>query len=71
MLGLFFSQVGVLISEINHIVAGGEFDVSKLSKESRAVFEELPEHTRQQLLLDRDPHGNVQVRPSYAIDLGL
>ncbi|CBZ54173.1 hypothetical protein NCLIV_046050 [Neospora caninum Liverpool] len=57
----FIPEVGVLISEINHIVAEGDFEVSKLTPESRAVFEELPDSTRQQLLLDRDPHGNVQV----------
>ncbi|PFH35077.1 phosphofructokinase PFKII [Besnoitia besnoiti] len=57
----FIPEVGVLINEINHIVAAGDFEVSKLTPESRAVFEDLPESTRQQLLLDRDPHGNVQV----------
>ncbi|EPR62328.1 phosphofructokinase PFKII [Toxoplasma gondii ME49] len=57
----FIPEVGVLINEINHIVAAGDFEVSKLTPESRSVFEELPESTRRQLLLDRDPHGNVQV----------
>lgn len=54
-------QVGVLIGEINHIVAHGDFALDKLSPASRSVFEMLPFATQQQLLLDRDPHGNVQV----------
>ena len=54
-------QVGVLIGEINNIVAAGEFDKAKLTPASRAVLDMLPVHTQQQLLLDRDPHGNVQV----------
>ncbi|XP_026193476.1 uncharacterized protein LOC34617665 [Cyclospora cayetanensis] len=57
----FIPEVGVLIGEINTIVAVGEFDKAKLTPESRAVLEMLPAHTQQQLLLDRDPHGNVQV----------
>lgn len=55
-------QVGVLIGEINNIVAAGEFDRAKLTAASREVLDMLPHHTQQQLLLDRDPHGNVQVR---------
>lgn len=57
----FIPEVGVLISEINHIVAAGEFDKSKLTEASRGVLDMLPANTQQQLLLDRDPHGNVQV----------
>lgn len=54
-------QVSLLIGEINHIVAAGEFSREKLTATSRAVLDMLPAHTQQQLLLDRDPHGNVQV----------
>ena len=59
--------MGVLIGEINNIVAAGEFDRSKLTPASREVLDMLPAHTQQQLLLDRDPHGNVQVHdvPPY------
>lgn len=57
----FIPEVGVLIGEINEIVAAGEFDKSKLTQSSREVLDMLPAHTQQQLLLDRDPHGNVQV----------
>ncbi len=32
-----------------------------LSDEARSCFEMMPETIQQQLLLDRDPHGNVQV----------
>jgi hypothetical protein len=35
--------------------------VMQLSPANLAVFQFLPTEVRQQLLLDRDPHGNVQV----------
>ena len=34
-----------------------------LSEASLSVFDFLPDEIRKQLLLDRDPHGNVQVGP--------
>jgi pyrophosphate--fructose-6-phosphate 1-phosphotransferase len=34
---------------------------SKLTKESASVFASLPLDIKKQLLMDRDPHGNVQV----------
>lgn len=37
--------------------------VTKLTPANLAVFQFLPAEVRQQLLLDRDPHGNVQVSP--------
>ncbi|SDZ99143.1 pyrophosphate--fructose-6-phosphate 1-phosphotransferase [Lachnospiraceae bacterium NK3A20] len=72
----FVPEFGTLIAEINELLAGGkaeafnqlpswtekkEFIRSGLSKESYAVFEILPEGIEQQLFLERDPHGNVQV----------
>eukprot|EP01054_Gregarina_sp_Poly1_P002829 Gregarina_sp_Poly_1__2828@NODE_178_length_11948_cov_356_078613_g158_i0_p1_GENE_NODE_178_length_11948_cov_356_078613_g158_i0NODE_178_length_11948_cov_356_078613_g158_i0_p1_ORF_typecomplete_len1194_score178_30PFK/PF00365_20/8_4e80PFK/PF00365_20/3_8e56_NODE_178_length_11948_cov_356_078613_g158_i024055986 len=57
----FIPEVGTLISEINDILAGGEFDVTKLTTNSKKVFEELPHTIRNELLLERDAHGNVQV----------
>ena len=33
----------------------------KLSESSRQLFDFLPKEIANQLLLDRDPHGNVQV----------
>jgi diphosphate-dependent phosphofructokinase len=38
-----------------------ELKASKLSSASKAVWEMLPERVQQQLLLDRDPHGNVNL----------
>ncbi len=32
-----------------------------LTEKSKAVFNFIPESIREQLLLERDPHGNVQV----------
>lgn len=59
---LLFRQVGRLISELNEILSSEEaFDSKKLSPESSVVFSSIPEVIRKTLLLERDPHGNVQV----------
>ena len=72
----FVPEFSVLIYEINELLAGSKADAFNalanwkekyafiekgLSKESMAVFEILPEGIQQQLFLERDPHGNVQV----------
>ena len=72
----FVPEFSVLIQEINELLAGDKADafnalpswdekyafISKgLSKESMEVFAILPQGIQQQLFLDRDPHGNVQV----------
>lgn len=65
----FIPQMNQLISEINKIVAGLNVDpeqlrsiiYEKLSETSKALFDFLPAEIANQLLLDRDPHGNVQV----------
>lgn len=63
----FVPEMGVLIGEINEILAvevTGDiraFVTSKLSEASVNLFKILPESISEQLLLDRDPHGNVQV----------
>ena len=72
----FVPEFGSLIHEINELLAGSKADAFNalpnwkekyafiekgLSKESMAVFEILPEGIQQQLFLERDPHGNVQV----------
>ena len=72
----FVPEFSALISEINEMLAGSKADafnalpdwdakyafISKgLSGESMKVFEILPQPIQQQLFLDRDPHGNVQV----------
>ncbi|HOV37346.1 MAG TPA: diphosphate--fructose-6-phosphate 1-phosphotransferase [Spirochaetales bacterium] len=71
----FIPEMKQLISEINDILAhknteftaleGGQaqidFMARELSRESAAVFSSLPLDIRKQLLMDRDPHGNVQV----------
>jgi len=35
---------------------------SKLQPESNELFEFLPKTIQEQLMLERDPHGNVQVK---------
>jgi pyrophosphate--fructose-6-phosphate 1-phosphotransferase len=71
----FIPEVKALISELNDIMAQykTEFDEvktfseqkawlkTKLSPASASLFGSLPEEIAIQLLIDRDPHGNVQV----------
>ena len=72
----FVPEFSKLIAEINELLAGektAEFNAlptwadkyafieKGLTKESMAVFAILPIGTQQQLFLERDPHGNVQV----------
>lgn len=72
----FVPEFSVLISEINELIAGEkakefntlstwekkyEYIISRLTKESQEVFNILPRDIKQQLLFERDPHGNVQV----------
>ena len=72
----FVPEFSVLISEINELLAGSKADAfnelptwqekyafiqAGLTQASMAVFDILPQAIQQQLFLERDPHGNVQV----------
>ncbi len=72
----FVPEFSKLIAEINELLAGkktdefnalptwdAKYDFIKkgLSEESFKVFDILPQFVQQQLFLERDPHGNVQV----------
>ncbi|MGL5541502.1 MAG: diphosphate--fructose-6-phosphate 1-phosphotransferase [Erysipelotrichaceae bacterium] len=72
----FVPEFSVLIGEINELLAGSKaedfnalaswaekyaFIEQGLTKESMDVFSILPQGIQQQLFLERDPHGNVQV----------
>jgi pyrophosphate--fructose-6-phosphate 1-phosphotransferase len=71
----FIPEMGVLISELNDLLAKNAsefagmksfaeqagFIASKLGKAEGTLFISLPETIQRQLLMDRDPHGNVQV----------
>lgn len=62
----FIPEMKELIAELNHLAAGeGELRVdevaAKLGGSAKSCFASLPEEIQKQLLLDRDPHGNVQV----------
>ena len=72
----FVPEFGSLIHEINDLLAGAKADAfnalpdwaakydfikNGLTAESFAVFAILPQAIQQQLFLERDPHGNVQV----------
>ncbi|NCF71208.1 MAG: diphosphate--fructose-6-phosphate 1-phosphotransferase [Chlamydiales bacterium] len=70
----FIPEVKALVEELNDLMGlqeetlqnltvdeKSELLLSKLSSESKACFSSLPKEIQKQLLLDRDPHGNVQV----------
>ncbi|MCO5602794.1 hypothetical protein L7F22_056932 [Adiantum nelumboides] len=62
----FIPEVQQLIAELNDILAQGIVSEdglwkAKLQPQSRALFDFLPQDIRDQLMLERDPHGNVQV----------
>ena len=61
----FIPEMGVLIAEINEILAEdfeGDIEdhiMKNLKEANRVLFQSLPKAISSQLLLDRDPHGNV------------
>ncbi|CAL5336387.1 hypothetical protein CsSME_00019216 [Camellia sinensis var. sinensis] len=62
----FIPEVQQLIAELNEILAHDTVDEAgtwkkKLRSQSQQLFDFLPEAIQEQLLLERDPHGNVQV----------
>lgn len=72
----FVPEFSMLIAQINELLAGEKADAfnelptwaekyafieAGLTKEAMAVFAILPQSIQQQLFLERDPHGNVQV----------
>ena len=71
----FIPEIKTLIEEINHLLAKHEdefnalvdsdqriaFVEGHLGEIAKQAFSILPEEIKSQLLMDRDPHGNVQV----------
>ncbi|KAE8723090.1 Pyrophosphate--fructose 6-phosphate 1-phosphotransferase subunit beta [Hibiscus syriacus] len=62
----FIPEVQQLIAELNEILAHDIVDENgiwkkKLTEQSLKLFEFLPPAIQEQLMLERDPHGNVQV----------
>lgn len=72
----FIPEFATLINELNELVAGEKTDefnnlpswedkynfiINSLTPNSLKVFNILPNDIQRQLLLERDPHGNVQV----------
>ena len=70
----FVPEVKKLIEELNDLLAENtahfdtlsnddklKFIISKISAESSQAFSEMPITIKNQLIMDRDPHGNVQV----------
>lgn len=56
----FIPSMKILIKELNGLLAKGR-GIEGLSRESKEVFDDFPSEIQNQLLRDRDPHGNVQV----------
>ncbi len=56
----FMPEFKLLISELNRLLASGK-GLEGLSKESKAAYDSLPPRIQEQLMMERDPHGNVQV----------
>lgn len=62
----FIPEIQSLISELNEILAAQGCDPqghwkAHLKPSCRALFDSLPHSIQNELLLERDPHGNVQV----------
>jgi diphosphate-dependent phosphofructokinase len=71
----FIPEMKILIGELNDLLAEhapyysslktfedqSEWVNKNLSRDSSYVFSSLPNNIQRQLLMDRDPHGNVQV----------
>lgn len=62
----FIPEIHHLVAELNEILAKFQVDAEgkwreKLDENTRNLFDSLPKAIQQQLLLERDPHGNVQV----------
>ena len=72
----FIPEMKIMIASLNDLLAGLEKDASyqnasqdekyqiitsKLDEKSAKLFNSLPSQIKAQLLMDRDPHGNVQV----------
>ena len=70
----FIPAIKKLIAELNNVLAAHadetaslsgsaleEFIISHLSPENAETIKSLPANVARQLMLDRDPHGNVQV----------
>jgi pyrophosphate--fructose-6-phosphate 1-phosphotransferase len=56
----FIPSIKTLIEELNRLVAKGK-EVGQLTSGSKEIFNALPKGFQEQLLQDRDPHGNIQV----------
>lgn len=62
----FIPEISVLIKELNHLLADKpsvsiEEVLKGLTPASKGCFSSFPESIQKQMLLGRDPHGNVQL----------
>ena len=63
----FVPSLNDLISQMNNVLSLSDskptvkYVMNKISPDAKSVLLSLPESIQQQLLMERDPHGNVQV----------
>lgn len=57
----FIPEFSQLMAELNQMLAKGPFKKEALTSASLACFNAIPAGLQEQLLLDRDPHGNIKV----------
>jgi diphosphate-dependent phosphofructokinase len=58
----FFPEIERLLDELNHLPSLSREEIlQKLTPSSSSCLQALPETIQKQLLLERDPHGNIQL----------
>ncbi|CEL94756.1 unnamed protein product [Vitrella brassicaformis CCMP3155] len=57
----FIPEMKVLIGDLNRVLKEGDFDRKRLSPQAAKVWDFLPESIQEQLLLDREASGYIQV----------
>lgn len=66
----FIPSFEILNQEINTLLANNQEKIEdQLSVPSKELFQSLPKNIRDQLLMERDPHGNIQLAKINTQDL--
>lgn len=66
----FIPSFTILNNEINALISKNENEIAaQLTPESQKLFHSLPKQIQNQLLMERDPHGNIQLAKINTQDL--